>query len=387
MNTILWLASWYPSKIAPFDGDFIQRHAKAVALTQPVHVVHVVKDEQGIVCNRLVAEDTQKGNLRETVIYYKPFKTGLKPVDKLISFVTYYRVYSSYLKKHIEKHGKPALVHLHVVMRAGMMALWLQRKYSLAYVVTEHWTGYNRQAAENFYRKNLFFRYVTKMVFRQASLFLPVSNDLARTVIRDIQPVEYSVVHNVADTSLFYDSNFQPPVFRFVHVSSMTFQKNIPGLLRCLNRLLLRPMDWEFVMIGPADEKIKHFSNELGLQQKVSWLGELSYEKVANQMRQASACVLFSRYENLPCVLIEAACCGIPVIAPRLGGTTEIVDDFNGLLISAGSEDQLLQAMVNMRENYNKYDKKKISDTAAGLFSYENTGKKITATYRNILRL
>ena len=48
MTTALWLASWYPSKIAPFEGDFIQRHARATALVQPVHVVHVCKGCEGV---------------------------------------------------------------------------------------------------------------------------------------------------------------------------------------------------------------------------------------------------------------------------------------------------------------------------------------------------
>ena len=35
---ILWLPSWYPNKLDPFDGDFIQRHAVAVSAFVPVHV-------------------------------------------------------------------------------------------------------------------------------------------------------------------------------------------------------------------------------------------------------------------------------------------------------------------------------------------------------------
>ena len=40
---ILWLTSWYPNRMDEFDGDFIQRHAKAVALFCRVHVIFVVK--------------------------------------------------------------------------------------------------------------------------------------------------------------------------------------------------------------------------------------------------------------------------------------------------------------------------------------------------------
>ena len=76
-------------------------------------------------------------------------------------------------------------------------------------------------------------------------------------------------------------------------------------------------------------------------------------------MQQASALVLFSRYENLPCVLIEAACCGLPVIAPRIGGIPEIVPGSAGLLMEPGSEEELVQAMHSMMKDYQQYNRKK----------------------------
>ncbi len=44
MYNVLFLASWYPSKVDPFDGDFIERHAKSISLTNRVFVIYVVKD-------------------------------------------------------------------------------------------------------------------------------------------------------------------------------------------------------------------------------------------------------------------------------------------------------------------------------------------------------
>jgi len=44
---ILWLVSWYPNKYDLFDGDFIQRHAKAAALYNDIHVLFIKAfDEQ-----------------------------------------------------------------------------------------------------------------------------------------------------------------------------------------------------------------------------------------------------------------------------------------------------------------------------------------------------
>ena len=37
---VLWLPSWYPNKLSPFDGDFIQRHAKAAALYNDIAIIN-----------------------------------------------------------------------------------------------------------------------------------------------------------------------------------------------------------------------------------------------------------------------------------------------------------------------------------------------------------
>ena len=387
MATALWLASWYPSKIAPFEGDFIQRHARATALVQPVHVVHVVKDAAGTVCSRLLVEESRQPNLRETIIYYKPFQTGWKRADQLISFLTYRKVYRSYLKDCIKKEGKPPLVHLHVVMRAGLLALWLQKKLAIPYLITEHWTGYEKDAQDNYFQKNFFFRNATKQILKNASLLLPVSRHLGNAIAQNIQALPCKVVHNVADSSLFNYSGYRPPVFRFIHASSMSYQKNIPGLLRGLKKLSLLTNNWTCVMAGPAGDALKNYSDELGLRQRVEWMGELPYREVAQQMQLASAFVLFSRYENLPCVLIEAACCGLPVIAPRLGGIPEIVPASAGLLIQPGSEEELLQAMNGMIKDYDRYNRKKISEQAVELFNYGKIGQEIADIYKTVLAL
>ncbi len=33
---VLWLVSWYPSKLSPLSGDFVKRHAEAVSLYEDV---------------------------------------------------------------------------------------------------------------------------------------------------------------------------------------------------------------------------------------------------------------------------------------------------------------------------------------------------------------
>ena len=45
MKHVLHLASWYPNRRGPQEGDFIQRQLQALAAYTPVHVLAVIKDD------------------------------------------------------------------------------------------------------------------------------------------------------------------------------------------------------------------------------------------------------------------------------------------------------------------------------------------------------
>ncbi|HLF45514.1 MAG TPA: hypothetical protein VI548_03770, partial [Chitinophagaceae bacterium] len=67
---ILWLPSWYPCKLTPYDGDFIQRHARAVSAFVSVQVVHFIRDKDGTVTKDIRIEENKTDKLTETIVYY-----------------------------------------------------------------------------------------------------------------------------------------------------------------------------------------------------------------------------------------------------------------------------------------------------------------------------
>ena len=73
MNThrknILALASWYPSRVFLDNGDFIQRHLRAISMLNDVTLVHAVKDEQ--LKTSVEIEEKINQNVREIIVYFK----------------------------------------------------------------------------------------------------------------------------------------------------------------------------------------------------------------------------------------------------------------------------------------------------------------------------
>src|SRR5574340_1277718 len=117
-KNILWLASWYPNALDLFDGDFIQRHAKAVALFQKLTVIYIKKDEKRELTKDQKIVSSSYGNLTEIIVYYHTPKTRWHFFNRLLSAIKYRRVSHHILRKYIEENGKPDLVHVHVALKA-----------------------------------------------------------------------------------------------------------------------------------------------------------------------------------------------------------------------------------------------------------------------------
>jgi glycosyltransferase involved in cell wall biosynthesis len=117
----------------------------------------------------------------------------------------------------------------------------------------------------------------------------------------------------------------------------------------------------------------------------VSIQGSKSERDIAEIMRASDVFVLFSNYENLPCVISEALMTGLPVISTHVGGIPEMLDDTNGILIKPGDEEALLKSLVMMITRYETYDKKAISERAQKIYSCAEVADQYLEVYEKIL--
>jgi glycosyltransferase involved in cell wall biosynthesis len=191
----------------------------------------------------------------------------------------------------------------------------------------------------------------------------------------------------VVDTRFFFPSETKSGTrFRFIHISSLLYPKNPEGIIRSFIELLNNGFESELLLAGPLNPSLEAFIKGSGIADgKIRCTGEISYEQVGVELRNASALILFSFYENMPCVILESLCSGVPVIATRVGGIPEVIRDENGILIEAGDEKELLEAMKTMILQHDRYNAKKISREAIEQFSYDTVGKKILRVYDEIL--
>lgn len=384
---ILWLASWYPNKLSPLDGDFIQRHARAVSIYTPLTVIYVTQYGEQLEVSDDHVEITHSPNLTEIVVQFRFKKSGISILDKVRYNLKYYSTYKKLIKKHFAENGVPDLIHVHVPMKAGVVAKWIKRKWKVPNIVSEHAALYIKGAPDTFENRSLYYRNAVKNIFRNATLVTTVSGHEAIILKEKFKLGTVEIIRNVVDTEhFFFNPDYLKTRFRFIHVSAMGYQKNTDGILRAFAALKKQRSDWELELVGPMNEMIQQLINELELREAVIISGQLPNEMVAKQMQNASALIMFSRYENFPCTIIEAQCCGLPVIATNVGGVQETVDNSRGYLVESENETALQTTMFDMLENYNRFDASKIALKAREDYSYEKIGAQFLALYKSVVQ-
>ncbi len=382
---IIWLASWYPHPGNPYEGDFIQRHAKALSKFSDLTVFYVSQDG---IDNEVEYDQTienEYNGIREKIIFFRFKKSGIAILDKIIYNLRYYQTYKKSIRQYIDKNGKPDIIHVHVPIKAGMIGRWIKRKWGVPYIVSEHSSHYNENTDDSFYSKSIRYRYNVKKIFKEAKIVTNVSAAIGNRIKMLFDLKDIRVIRNTVDTNLFYYSDQKLSKFRFIHVSTLAeYQKNITGILNAVTSLSKQRQGFEFVFVGPATGELRQNVNSKGLSGIIKFTGEISYPEVALQTQQASALVLFSRYENFPCVIIEALCCGLPVIATDTGGIREASNEENGIMIQSENEEQLLNAMNRVINEYEKYDRRKIAEQGKKEYSYETIGRSFYDLYTEV---
>lgn len=329
---ILFLCGWYPSEVSPTNGDFIKRHAEAVNSIHKVTVVHLVS-HQYLQSNHRIDRTIDNGI--ETYIGY------VKPSKNL--FVKYARFWNVYIQI-FKKIGTFDVLHLNEIYPFGLAALHLNYFRKIPYIISEHWTGYHFPKSQNI---SFLQKYISKKIVKNASFVCPVSSNLKHSMENFGLHGTYKTVPNVVDTLLFKPKEKTENHFTIVHVSSLLdSHKNIRGMLRVAKKLeeSIGTFTWNFIG-GSAEQYLKDIEVLKFKKASIQFIHHIAHEQLVGELQKASVFVLFSNYENLPCVILESFSCGTPVVSSNVGGISEYFPAKFGTLISKGDEKELFNSL------------------------------------------
>jgi glycosyltransferase involved in cell wall biosynthesis len=178
-----------------------------------------------------------------------------------------------------------------------------------------------------------------------------VSDHLRSQLMLVTPPEQWPSLHLLrtgVDPELFKPNGRPRGSSRVLTVARLVPGKGIDVLLGALARLNGGGLAVEADVVGdgPDRERLAGRIRELGLDGRVRLHGPASQERVRELLAGATVFCLPSFSEGVPVVLMEAMASGVPVVATRITGVPELVEEErSGVLVPPGRADLLADAL------------------------------------------
>ncbi len=388
---ILILPSWYPTHENPLNGIFFREQVHA--LKNASHQVGVIYPQlRSLILMRKSLFGWPSGITYEDddgIPTYGLHGWAWLPLIPRQNINLWLKAGERLFERYVSDRGRPDILHAHSCLLGGVLAARLKATYGISYIITEHSTTYSRNLLHSWQRP------LVSEALSKASALVTVSPQLGHLLESSFGDAVHPWVWipNMVDTSFFtaiqYQSKEKNEPFQFLNVGLLTEKKGHIDLIRAFAGQFAGNADVELRIggDGPIRSYLERLTANLGVNDRVVFLGMLSRDEVRREMQACDAFVLSSHYETFGIVLIEALACGKPVVATRSGGPECIVHNGNGLLVPVHDEIALGNAMNTLRLNLSRYDPEVIRNDCIARFGPRAVIGQLTGLYQKVLHL
>ncbi len=273
------------------------------------------------------------------------------------------------IAKFVNK-GNYDIIHAHLFPTQYWVALakphFKNKKIKL--ITTEH-SSHNRR------REKAYFKHIDKYIYRKYDKIISISEKTQENLMNWLKVKEkcrdkFIVIHNGIDMDKFSNalpykkeeivSKFNEETKVITMVARFSEAKDQPTLIRAMKKL---NSDIHLVLVGegPLLEECKKLTNDLGISERVHFLGYR--EDVARIMKTSDIIVLSSNWEGFGLSAAEGMASGKPVIASDVDGLREIIGDA-GILFERGNHvnlSNLISELISDKSYYNQIVEKEFN--------------------------
>ncbi|MEK6221414.1 MAG: glycosyltransferase family 4 protein, partial [Chloroflexota bacterium] len=187
------------------------------------------------------------------------------------------------------------------------------------------------------------------IVWRKASAVVANSAGLRALGEKFDDSIDIKTIPNGVNINQFVctERNWEPA--KLLIVGRVVYQKGIDLLLRALAGI--PDLEWVLRVAGdgPLRAELLTLAGELGIAERVEFLGWQSKDELVKRYCEANLYVYPSRHEGMPNVVLEAMSSGLPVIASEIAGNEELViPGETGLLVPEDDSAELLLAIRSL---------------------------------------
>lgn len=379
---VLFLASWYPTQLDPTHGIFIQNHAKALARFTKVIVVYAYSVKESASNEIKIVSD---GNLTEIRLDYAKSGIAIPFAKQFSQFNNYVNAYKKLLQYLIDHHIDISAIQVNVAFPISMVVDLFKKHFNVKHTIVEHWSGYLPEDGN--YKGNIIKHY-TKNCFKKVSKIWYVSEKQKQALVGYGLTGNFELLYNAVDTSVFkIELKEKSKRTTFLHVSSLVErEKNLSGTFKALRLVQDKGLDFELLIIGGNAESIvetKKLQKSAGLN-NVTYLGYQNKEQIGSCMNRCNALLLFSHFEGMPVVTLEALACGLPVFASTVGQLPNLINDDFGKLSPPNDVQHFATHIENFILKKYSFDSQKMSQFISQNASYDAVGNQMFDFYKHL---
>ncbi len=351
---VVIVASWYPTRLSPVGGIFVQDQAVALAGAFDVAIIAPIE-----LSWRSPLRAIRRRKVRGTPLANDPALT-IRPLVVLLPWAgslnerSYERAVAQSLRTLEESWGRPDLLNAHIVLPAGLAAVRISRRTGVPAVLTEHSGPFQMHLGS---RHSLA---VVTEALDGASRVIAVSSRL-RDEIRDVRAVPVDIVGNVVAPGFFEHDVVQPSPHKTIRVLSVGYfvpEKRFDLLLEAVARARDRMPQLEVVLVGEGKQRasLRRLAARLGVSDLVRFSGFTTREGLRRWLEWTDALVSSSDHESFGLVVAEALAVGRPVITTASGGPQSFVNDRVGITVPRGDPHALADALTRIPAFLESFD-------------------------------
>lgn len=278
-------------------------------------------------------------------------ETFTYPVFPVLSRAINGHVASAVLTPRVRRF-QPDLVLAYWVYPDGYAALRTARSLGVPCVVGALGSDIHVRSGIN--------QFMTRHTVNGVDALLTVSEAMRQSAIHEFgaQPDKVHTIVNGFNTSVFFSRDqatmrqkygVAPDEKLIIYVGRFVEAKGMRELLTAFKAMSDQDAKVGLVLVGDGVMKTELLDliQQQGLQGRVRVPGGLPPEQVAEWISACDVLTLPSWSEGYPNVVVEGAACGRPVVATDVGGTREILNDSNGILIPPKDPEALQKALMS----------------------------------------
>lgn len=398
---VLVISHGFPSTRNPVSGVAVARQVNALVQ----HGVAVSVVSPAPYCPRFLAGDRRTASSRiprrrndgGIEIHHPRY---LRPPGKRGAAVSchLFRVGSAATVRKIVRTARPDLIHAYAATPDGAAAAGLARRLGLPVVCTLLGSDINVYPTYS-----PWLRRITTRLLHTADRTIAVSEALRSEAARLAGVnIRCEVGYMGCDTSVY---RFAPEArceFRarialsetdrvVLFLGNLRRSKGVFDLLEGFADVAREISQARLVYVGGGGERseLEQSAHRLGLADRVRFVGRPTHEEIPKWLSASDVFAFPSHAEGLPLAVLEAMACSRPVIATRVGGIAEAVQDgISGIVIPRGDRQGLTQGLERLLGDSGLAGKMGEAGrrTVQEAFTWERSASRVLQIYNDVLR-